>query len=616
MKKAKTGKSLSKVSEVNRQARRADTSTFSIRCVEKVPERGHVASPQEPTLNLSDHASDDRTQLIAFYLPQFHPIPENDEAWGRGFTEWTNVTKAAPLYEGHHQPQLPGELGFYDLRVPEVMEQQAKLAKAYGISGFCHYYYWFDGRRLLERPLELMLSNKSLEMPFCLCWANENWTRRWDGSEHEVLVSQNFTPGSWERKFIEDLYPYFSDNRYIRIDGRPLLLVYRPNAIPDLGRCIRIWREIAKENELELFIAACLTFGFDDPFGFGFDAGVEFPPHGVLANEVNDKIEWKKPFDGRAYYYADVVTTELVKWEKPYKTFRTAMAGWDNTSRLGARGHLYHGATPELFETWLSALVIHSKRRHRPGQRLVFINAWNEWAEGAHLEPDRQFGRRWLAACARAAKASLITTKQDIEAEVIKRFEARAASEVWDPPAINLLEMLLASTERCRSLQAVNLALSKFYLNWLETSSFNRASPIVSAGLSEVAHGVFPVVGFIDVPSKSTVHVNRGDPWYISGWICPVQPIEATQLTCIVSLVRVGSDSNPLFSLATYHIGRPDVLNHKKQLPVEVARVSGFQAYIDLRTIGSGEYTVLVGLRANDQGGVSYMEMTRRLFLS
>ena len=230
-----------------------------------------LAAPTSTRISLkTERPQESDVKLIAFYLPQFHPIPENDAAWGRGFTEWTNVTKSTPLFAGHYQPHLPGEFGFYDLRVPEVLCQQADLAKAYGIHGFCFYYYWFDGRRLLERPLETMLATGQPDMPFCVCWANENWSRRWDGSDEEIIVAQTFSE-EMRSKIVEDLIPYFMDRRYIRVGGRPLFLVYRPGVVPDLRETIEVWRTTARGHGLELHISACLTFGFSDPCSFGFE---------------------------------------------------------------------------------------------------------------------------------------------------------------------------------------------------------------------------------------------------------------------------------------------------------------------------------------------------------
>ena len=349
--------------------------------------------------------SKDAIKLIAFYLPQFHPIPENDAAWGEGFTEWTNVVRATPFFSEHWQPQLPSELGFYDLRDPSILTRQATLASEYGIFGFCYYFYWFDGRRVLERPIEEMLVSGEPRFPFCLCWANESWSRRWDGSEEDVIIPQHYAKSS---EIIYDLLKYFQDKRYITIDGKPLILVYRPNAIPNVDEIIANWRKVAQLNGLDLYIVGCLTFGFRG--SNCFDAFVEFPPHNVRCPTINESIDWSKPFYGRVVDYEATIIADLLRERSTTAVFQTAMVAWDNTPRRGDKGTIFLNSTPEAAQIWISELV---RRSRENGTRFVFLNAWNEWAEGAHIEPDQKYGRRWLEIC----KDSLVS---------VTRFHLRA----------------------------------------------------------------------------------------------------------------------------------------------------------------------------------------------
>ena len=342
-------------------------------------------------------------KAIAFFLPQFHPIPENDAWWGKGFTEWVGVTRASPLYPGHHQPRLPADLGFYDLRLPEVSEEQAALAARYGIHGFCWYHYWFDGHRLLQRPFEQIVASGRPSLPFCVCWANENWTRRWDGAEHELLIGQTY-PEGWEERFIADLLPTLRDPRYIRVRGAALLLVYRPTLIPDPRATTTRWREVAQREGIgDLHLAAVQSFNQADPTALGFDSAVEFPPHVPLPPLLEgEALGVDARFTGHLYDYAELARMTTARQPPEYRRFRGVMTAWDNTPRRGLRAHVFHGATPERYEEWLRATAERTRSERPPEERLVFINAWNEWGEGAYLEPDQRDGHAWLAATARA----------------------------------------------------------------------------------------------------------------------------------------------------------------------------------------------------------------------
>jgi lipopolysaccharide biosynthesis protein len=366
------------------------------------------------------HADDVRA--IAFYLPQFHRVPENDEWWGRGFTEWQKVAAARPLFIGHQQPHVPADLGFYDLRVPEARAEQAHLARDHGISGFCYWHYWFQGRRLLERPFEEVLASGEPDFPFCLCWVNENWTRRWDGHDEEILVEQGYSPED-DLAHIRWLATAFRDPRYIRVDGKPLLLVYRAARLPDPRRTAALWREEAMRLGVgELHLARVESFPEEagDPALAGFDAAVEFQPDwnnlskdlcvGPVALAAPDgrPTALSRGWDGdniaAVYDYGAVVEKMLAKPAPPYLRYACVAPSWDNSARRGSLDNsvILANSTPELYEGWLRGAIDRLTSQGGPG--LLFVNAWNEWAEGNHLEPDLRFGRGYLEATRRVLR--------------------------------------------------------------------------------------------------------------------------------------------------------------------------------------------------------------------
>jgi len=345
-----------------------------------------------------------KPKLIAFYLPQYHPIPENNLWWGKGFTEWTNVTKAKPLFEGHYQPHLPGDFGFYDLRVRETRREQIKVAKDYGIDGFCYHYYWFSGKRLLNQPIDDMLTDTESDMPFCLCWANENWTRRWDAADEEILIKQNYVPEN-DLNFIKSLMPYFMDERYIKIDGRLFLVVYRPQAIPNVRNVVRDWRDYCRSIGLgEIHLCAALTHGNESYVKFGFDSGVEFPPHNLREQgNINHLISFFNKFKGSVLQYAAIAQDYLGRSYPEVNVFKTVFPSWDNTARTNDRAVVVLNGTPDNYEYWLSE-TINSVKQSNVKDQIIFINAWNEWAEGCHLEPDRKFSNGFLLATLNATQ--------------------------------------------------------------------------------------------------------------------------------------------------------------------------------------------------------------------
>lgn len=340
-------------------------------------------------------------KVIAFYLPQFHPFKENDEWWGKGFTEWTNVTNAKENFEGHYQPHLPIHNGFYDLRIPEVMIEQAKLARNYGISGFNFYYYWFDGKVLMHKPFEILLKYKEIDIDFCITWANENWTRRWDGAENDILIGQNHCDED-SIKFIQHMFQYFNDDRYIKIDNKPVLIIYRADIIPRMSETIQLWREeVEKAGYDGIYLICSQTFGIKSPKTYGFDAAMEFPPHTVKSNIINKELNLTNDeYDGNIYDYDQVVDNACLQKEPEYKLFKTKMLSWDNTARKQNSSHIFANFSLLKYKQWLSESVFSTLNnpKYKMEEKIIFINAWNEWAEGTHLEPDRKFGYGYLQA--------------------------------------------------------------------------------------------------------------------------------------------------------------------------------------------------------------------------
>ncbi len=380
-----------------------------------------VGSMGRPLHGSSATAPLSPAQVIAFYLPQFHPIAENDAWWGNGFTEWTNVARARPLFRGHVQPRFPTELGFCDLRVPDTRAAQAELAESHGISAFCYYHYWFGGRRLLERPFDEVLRSGEPRFPFMLCWANENWTRRWDGLDSEILMGQTYSPED-DRAHMRWLARAFADPRYVRIAGKPVFLVYRTEQLPDPRRTSDTWREEAHRLGIgEISLGRIENFGNVDPRDLGFDFAVEFAPRwtalprrsfgspgGALLRRA--RVRRDGYVSNAVYSYADFCST-MQSWKTgDYPLFRCACPGWDNSPRRQTNAVILHGTDPEIFRRWVQRLIA-TRPTFDDVRAPVFINSWNEWGEGAQLEPCSVYGRQFLDAVKQAvATAALVSS--------------------------------------------------------------------------------------------------------------------------------------------------------------------------------------------------------------
>ena len=466
--------------------------------------------------------TDPVARVVAFYLPQFHPIPENDRWWGRGFTEWTNVAKAQPLFDGHYQPHLPGELGFYDLRLLEVQQRQVELAKIYGVAAFCFYFYWFSGKRLLERPLDQWLANPQLDLGFCLCWANENWTRRWDGKDSEILIGQNHSPED-DLAFIAEVGPFLRDRRYVRIEGKPLLLVYRPALLPDAKATAERWRDWCRANGIgEILLAYTQSFETDDPQTYGFDYAIEFPPNQTGPREIAVESVARSPeeFRGRIYDWTSIADRKPGPDGISYPRFPGVCPSWDNTARRGQNATVLLGSEPRLFRDWVDRTAFATARQAKTSdESLLFVNAWNEWAEGAHLEPDRLYGYAHLEAVRQglrlaAARRTPAIGDDGAVAVIIHAFYPEILDEIL-PQLVSLgLGNHVYITCAENGLDAVQGALKKHRISGAEVIQVRNRGRDVAPFLlaaARVAAAGFPLI--LKLHTKKSRHRLDGDHW-------------------------------------------------------------------------------------------------------
>ena len=363
-----------------------------------------------------------KARLIAFYLPQFHPIPENDTWWGPGFTEWTNVARAKPLFHGHYQPHLPADLGFYDLRVPETRAAQTEMARAYGIEAFCYWHYWFAGERLLGRPFDEVLSSGEPDFPFCLAWANDSWTGIWHGAPGRVLKRQTYPGADDHAAHFAFLARAFADDRHLKVDGKPVFVVYRPKELPNSKQVTDLWRELAHRAGFPgLHLVGVAHAGeMFDPSDYGLDALTMSRLGTVRASWFPSRVKarlmrnaglaraWKTTL-GRptaVYLYEDAAKDFVIRKPLPFEYYPCVVPNWDNTPRSGLDGLVLHRSSPNAFSHHAEE-AIQRVGTLPPERRFVFVKSWNEWAEGNHLEPDQRFGRGYLEALQRAAAGTL-----------------------------------------------------------------------------------------------------------------------------------------------------------------------------------------------------------------
>lgn len=403
---------------------------------------------------------------IAFYLPQFHPTPENDRWWGKGFTEWTNVARARPRFTGHYQPHIPADLGFYDLRLAEVREAQASLARQYGVSGFCYYHYWFHGKRLLSLPLDAILKERRPDFPFCLCWANEDWTRTWDGNQAAILIKQEYSLED-DRRHMNWLARVFEDPRYIRVHGKPIFLVYRASKLPEAMVTAEIWRDTARRMGVgEIHLCNVESFPEEkiNPLEIGFDSAVEFQPDW---GNLGEPVAHLKDVEQRVFNYATFAKRQMAKPSAPYVRFPCVAPSWDNSARRLAGAVTMAPPDPDGYRNWLRHAISLSTQPGSETEGIVFVNAWNEWAEGNHLEPDQRMGHAYLQATLDALRGGVgkeVVFPEEDKIIHVGLGDRRLISETQDQAAYALMlqqQLLIAEGEIARIRSTVSWKITK-----------------------------------------------------------------------------------------------------------------------------------------------------------
>ena len=454
--------------------------------------------------------------LVAFYLPQFHPIPENDAWWGKGFTEWRNVTRALPQFDGHCQPRLPADLGFYDLRDGATMREQARLAREYGIGAFCFYFYWFGGKTLLETPLRHWLADQEIDLPFCLCWANENWSRRWDGRGDDILIGQQHGPED-DLAFIAHVADYLRDPRALRVEGKPLLLVYRPGLLPDPRATASRWRSWCHEHGIgDIHLAYVQSFERPVPADIGFDSAVEFPPNLTQPNSVaSTQLLLNPEYAGDVLDWRAMAREAARRRSPEYPLFPGVNPGWDNEPRRPGKGRVYLYASPRSYRDWLRETVQGRLAGIPASRRLVFINAWNEWAEGAVLEPDARLGHAWLDATRQALVHAVAEPRQPLAkpCAVVHAWHLEVFDDLLQRLQASGVEWRLVVTTTPERADAVRVGLDRAGLE-AEIAVFeNRGRdilPFLHVANRLLDEGIEVV---LKLHTKRSVHRQDGDHW-------------------------------------------------------------------------------------------------------
>jgi Glycosyltransferase WbsX len=544
------------------------------------------------------HAADVR--LIAFYLPQFHPIPENDRWWGPGFTDWQNVAKATPLFEGHYQPRLPGALGFYDLRLDEIRHRQIELARSHGIHGFCYYYYWFNGRRILEQPLNRYIADQQNDFPFCICWANENWSRRWDGGNREVLLVQEHDTAS-DMKFIREVIPLFKDPRYIRVNGMPLLVLYRADLLKVPTETAAGWREECEKAGLPgIHLCAAQTFDITDPRPYGFDSACEFPPHKHAVGHIaQDQRGLPGDFQGWVCDYELVARHSLTAPVPDYALYRGLFPSWDNSARKRNQALIFHHSDPARYEYWLRGLVSYTRQNLVGDQRIIFVNAWNEWAEGAHLEPDLKYGAAYLDATLRAMSGQT-DPKQlfDLLAEQVKM--------IANP---DLRERIEGYADEIQS-QLTNLGRTVEYFTrerqMVERLRQEREAAVFFRNSIEELFGAEPATD-IDCwfervngrPIRTDLRMDIRTTAHLEGWMLSPGIFPDAETTARYVLLRNVENDDTYAAQIYQHWPREDVALGRHHIDSTYTMNSGFGALFSMSKMPPGVYQIGCGMKNN-----------------